>query len=177
MKKAVFTVAMLIIFCLPLTVFSQGLKVVYLDLQKVMVESAKGKEAKKNIEDEANRIKSNLEAKQSELQKLKDSLEKQVATMTPEKRTEKEKNYQSKVKDYQRLVNDSQADLRQKDMDLTQKILREIESIVKSIAEKEKYHIIFEKNQGGILYGDPSLDITNKVISAYNESSKKTSKR
>ena len=40
------------------------------------------------------------------------------------------------------------------------------------MGEKEKYTFILEKTQGGLLFASPSVDITDKVIAAYNEWSK-----
>jgi len=174
MKKAGFIVLMVVLFLAPFVVYSQTANIVYVDMQKVMLESDKGKEAKKTLTSEADRLKKALDSKQEELQKLKDALEKQSATITPEARVEKEKQYQNKLKDYQRLYNDYQTDLQQKDMELTQRILKDIEEIIMNIGEKEKYTMILEKNQAGILFANPAVDITNKVINLYNEKLKKT---
>lgn len=145
----------------------------YVDIQRVMLESEKGKEAKRYLTEEAARMKKSLDAKQEELQKMKDQLERQGATITPEARAEKERQYQAKLRDYQRAYDDYQAELQQKDMEFTQSILREIQEVVKSIGEKEKFTIIFEKSQAGILFANPAIDITEKVIKQYNEVSKK----
>ena len=173
MKRLACLVVFVCFFCLPIALKAETLSIVFVDLQRVMLESEKGKEAKRLLTDEANKIKKNLDIKQSEIQKMKDALEKQTATITPEARADKEKQYQAKLKDYQRIVNDSQAELQQKDMEYTQKILKEVEDIVKAVAAKEKYTMIIEKNQGGILFGAPSIDITAKIITAFNESGKR----
>jgi outer membrane protein len=172
MKKTYLVAAAIVMFLLPLAAFGQS-SIVYVDLQRVMIESDKGKEAKKTLTDEAERLKKSLDVKQDELQKLKDAIEKQGAMITPDARAEKDKQYQAKLKDYQRLANDYQGELQQKDMEFTQKILKELEEVVKSIGEKEKYAMILEKGQAGILFGTPSLDITTKVINAYNESARR----
>jgi outer membrane protein len=104
---------------------------------------------------------------------MKDALERQGATITAEARAEKEKQYQTKLRDYQRAYSDYQAELQQKDMELTQGILREIEEVIKALGEKEKFTIIFEKNQAGILFATPAIDITDKVIKQYNEMTKR----
>ncbi|OPY70206.1 MAG: periplasmic chaperone [Syntrophorhabdus sp. PtaU1.Bin050] len=173
MKKLLLIAVMIVVFAFPIIAKGQTLNVVYIDVQKVMIESEKGKEAKVTLSREAERLKKNLESKQSELQRMKDSIEKQGATITPEARAEKEKQYQSKVKDYQRMVSDSQTELQQKDMEFTQKILKDIEGVVKSLGEKEKYTLILEKTQSGILFASPSIDITPRVISLVNEAAKK----
>lgn len=167
---AFFVVAILIS---PLAALSQSLNIAYIDLQKVMLESEQGKQIRKILTDDAERLKRNLDGKQAELQRLKDALEKQGATITPEARGEKEKQYQAKLKDYQRLYNDYQGELQQKDMEYTQKVLKEIEEIVRGLGEREKYSLILEKSQAGILYATPAIDITNKVISSFNEVAKK----
>ncbi|OPY80420.1 MAG: periplasmic chaperone [Syntrophorhabdus sp. PtaU1.Bin153] len=173
MKKILLIATMIVVFAFPIVARGQALNVVYIDVQKVMVESDKGKEAKQTLSREAERLKKNLDGKQSELQKMKDAIEKQGATITPDARAEKEKQYQGKLKDYQRLVSDSQTELQQKDMEYTQKILKDIEEAVKSLGEKEKYTLILEKSQSGILFASPSIDITPKVISLVNEAAKK----
>jgi len=173
MKKVTFIIAAAIMFLLPLKLLCQVSNIVYVDLQRVMVESEKGKEARKALTDEAERLKKNLDARQEELQKMKDAAEKQGPMITPDARADKDKQYQAKLKDYQRLANDYQAELQQKDGEFTQKILKEIEEVIKSMGEKEKYSLILERSQGGILFATPTLDITNKVIGLYNEAVKK----
>jgi outer membrane protein len=163
-------VAMLLI---PLTAMSQALNIVYVDIQRIMQESDKGKEARKTLTEEADKLKKTLDGKQDELQKMKDSIEKQGAMITPDARAEKEKQYQNKLKDYQRLYNDYQGELQQKDQELTQKILKELEEVVRGLGDKEKYTFILEKSQAGILYASTAVDITGKVITLYNEKTKK----
>ena len=106
MKNIFLIIGILVMLVLPLTARSQTVNIAYIDLQRVMVESEKGKEAKQVLTQEAERLKKSLDVKQDELQKMKDAIEKQGTTITPDARAEKEKQYQNKLKDYQRLAND-----------------------------------------------------------------------
>jgi len=45
--------------------------------------------------------------------------------------------------------------------------------VVRTLGEREKYSLILEKSQAGILYATPAIDITNKVIALFNEAAKK----
>ncbi len=161
----------------PVLVFgqtAQPTKLGYIDLQRVMLESEKGKEAKKGLMEEADKLKKSLDQRQDEIQKLKDSLERQAATITPEARADKEKQYQTKLKDYQRLAGDYETDLRQKDAETSQRILKELEEIVRKLGDNDKYTLILERTQAGILFGSSSIDITDRVIALYNETAKKS---
>jgi outer membrane protein len=171
MKNIFLMVGVIVMLILPLTARSQTVNIAYIDLQKVMVESEKGKEAKQVLTQEAERLKKTLDVKQDELQKMKDAIEKQGITITPEARAEKEKQYQTKLKDYQRLATDYQNELQQKDQEVTQKMLKDLEEVIRGLGEKEKYTLILEKSQ--VLFASPTIDITPKVIILFNEAAKK----
>lgn len=173
--KHFFTVLFVVAILLtPFAAKSQSAaSIAYIDLQRVMLESEPGKQIRGSLTKEAERLKATLDGRQAELQRLKDAVEKQSATITPEARAQKEKEYQAKLKDYQRLYNDYQAELQQKDMEFTQKVLKQVEEVVKGLGEKEKYTLILEKSQAGILYAQPSVDITARVITLFNEAARK----
>jgi outer membrane protein len=175
MKNFIFIIliALSALFALTFSVDAQNLNIAYVDLQRVMLESDKGKEAKNSLTGEAERLRKLLDGKQDELQKLKDTIERQSATITPDARAGKEKDYQNKLKDYQRLANDYQTELQQKDGEFTQKILKDVEEVIKGIGDKDKYTLILEKSQAGILFASPLIDITNKVIVQYNDFAKR----
>jgi len=173
MKRFITVLFVVTILLIPLAAMSQTASIAYIDLQKVMLESEQGKKIRAVLTQDAERLKKTLDGKQAELQRLKDAFEKQGATITPEARADKEKQYQVKLKDYQRLYNDYQTELQQKDMEYTQKVLKEVQEVVQGLGEREKYSLILEKSQAGILYATPAIDITSKVISLFNEAAKK----
>jgi outer membrane protein len=172
----VFAVSALLVGCLvPYRVIAQTAvpRIALIDLQKVVAESDKGKEVRKNLTDEFEKLKKNLQQRQDELQKLKDSLDKQASTMNPDARSEKEKQYQTKLKDYQRLEADYEGEMQQKQQEQFQRILKDLEEVVKGFGDTEKYSVIFEKSQAGVLYGSTSIDVSDKIVALYNESAKK----
>jgi outer membrane protein len=171
MKNIFLMVGLIVMLILPLTARSQTVNIAYIDLQRVMVESEKGKEAKQVLTQEAERLKKTLDVKQDELQKMKDAIEKQGITITPEARAEKEKQYQTKLKDYQRQATDYQNELQQKDQEVTQKMLKDLEEVIRGLGEKEKYTLILEKSQ--VLFASPTIDITSKIVNLFNEAAKK----
>ena len=48
-----------------------------------------------------------------------------------------------------------------------QKIIKKMQVVIGQIAQAEGYTYVFEKN-AGIIYGPPSLDLTNELIRKYN---------
>jgi len=174
MKKLFVCLVLVAVMLLPVQLRAQtAVKIGTIDLQRVMMESEKGKQAKKVLTDEAEKLKKTLSAKQDELQKLKDAVEKQGATITPEARADKEKQYQAKLKDYQRIAGDYQTELQQKDAEYSQRILKELEEIVKNLATTQGYTVILERGQAGVLFAAPSIDMSDQIIKLYNASGTK----
>jgi len=178
MKKRLFAffVALFIMF-IPCIVMAQQVSIAYVDIGRVIMESDKGKQAKKTMDEEITKIRKELSSKQEELQKLKDSIDKQGAALKPEAREEKQKLYNKKLKDYQNLENEYQGDMQQKIAEFEQNLVKDIMEVIKKIGEKEKYTIILQRHPAIILYATPGIDITDKVIEAYNKQAKETTKK
>ena len=67
---------------------------------------------------------------------------------------------------YQRL----QQDLAKKEQDATRGIFTKLQGVVATIADRDHFSVVLEKN-AAVVYGQPSLEITNEVIRMYNAGS------
>ena len=150
----------------------EPLKIAYVDMQKALNQSEVGKEAKKTITQEVEKMEKSFSGKQKELEKLREDLEKRGAVMSETVRKEKERDYQARLRDLQRLQRDYEDDLRRKDRELTERILKDLDGIVKKIGEERKFTIILEKNQPAVVYISNTLDLTDEVIKILNEKKK-----
>ncbi len=148
---------------------AEPLKIAYVDMQKALNFCEAGKEAKKQMLAEVEKVQKILAGKQKELERLKEELEKRGMVMSETVRREKEREYQTKLRDFQRLQTDYQDELRRKDRELTEKILKDLEMIVKKIGEEGKYTIILERNQPTIIYISTALDLTEEVIKRFDQ--------
>jgi outer membrane protein len=171
MKKVgvcILALGMLIVFACPAP-GAESPRIAYVDMQKALNSCEAGKEAKKQMALEVEKMQKSFAAKQKELEKLKEDLEKRGAVLSETVRTEKERDYQLKLRDLQRLQRDYEEGLRQKDRDLSDQILRNLEAIVKKIGEEGKYTLILERNQPPIIYISNAADLTNEVIKIANQ--------
>ena len=150
----------------------EPIKIGYIDMQRALNTCDAGKEAKKQISLEMEKMQKNISGRQKELEKLKEDLEKRGSVMSESVRLEKEREYQGKQRELQRLQRDFEEDLRRKDRELTEKILKNYEGILKKIAEERKYTLILEKSQSGLLYISSALDLTEEIIKIINQQPK-----
>lgn len=152
---------------------AEPIKIAYVDMQKALNQCEAGKEAKRVITEEVDKMQKSFLGKQRELEKLKEDLEKRGMVLAEAVRREREKDYQTKLRDMQRLQRDYEEDLRRKDREHTDRILRDLEGIVKKLAEEKKYTLILERNQPAVIFISGSLEITDEVIKIADQNFKK----
>lgn len=167
MKKMILT--MLLVFTAGSMALAQDTNIAYLDLQRVIRDSQAGKAAKASFQKEFEQKRKIIEQKMNQLEQLRQELIKNSAVMNADARRQKADLISEKEKDLQRTREDFRESLQEKDLELTQKILKDIDGILKNIGKSGNYDIIFEKSEAGIVYGSDSVDITEKVIQAYDK--------
>jgi len=142
------------------------------DIQKVLVLSDAGKDAKDQLSQRAAKYEAEKNSREEELKKLKSELEKQSVLLSEAKRGEKEKDYQQKLKEYQRFLKDAQDDLQAKNDELTNKIVEDIVKNTQEYGHKNGFTFIFVKNDG-MVYMDDKADVTDDILKLVNAGRKK----
>ncbi len=145
------------------------LKIGYVDLRVALNESDAGKKAKTELESLIKTRQSVIDEKGKAIEKMKSELEKQASVLSADAKKAKEDEIERSVRDYQRLVQDSQNEVKKRESEVTGSILKELKDIVDKIGQEEGYSLILENTEGMILYSKKELDISDKVIKAYNE--------
>jgi outer membrane protein len=151
---------------------AEALKIGYVDMQKALNQCQAGREAKKLITGEVEKMQKTFGAKQKELEKIKEDLEKRGSVMNGSVRVEKERDYQARLRDLQRMQRDFEEDLRRKDRELTDRVLRDLALIVRRLGEEKGYTLILERNQAAIVYISGVLDLTDEVIKVADQKGK-----
>jgi len=143
-------------------------KIGYIDLQSVIKNSKAGKAAKTSFESEFKKKRLIIENKAKILAQEEQDFINQASLMDNDAKKRRAEAIQRKKKELARLRDDFREELQKKDFELTQQILKELESVIKTIGSKEGYSLIVEKTESGVIYGSDEVDITQKVITAYD---------
>jgi outer membrane protein len=61
-----------------------------------------------------------------------------------------------------------QQELATKEAQLTKRILDRMRDILQRIGRADGYTIIVEANEGGVIWAQPSLDLTDRLVTEYN---------
>ena len=149
---------------------AEGLKIAYIDAQEVLDRTKTGRQAKETMEKYRDSRQQIIDLEESEIKRLQDDLVRQKGVLSPEALTEKEQTLQRKFIAYQKKVTELTRELETKKRDILEDFNKVLLEVVKHIAEKRGYMIVFDRNaEGGVLlYAPSSLDITDEVVEEYD---------
>lgn len=165
-----------IALCLIVLLATSGLayaeqKLGVVDLQRVLLESEKGKTAKQTIGKKVAELDGKLKAERDALKKMKDDIEAQSPMLKEDARAKKMRDYEDRVTRFKRMAKDGQTTVQNQDAELTRSILKDVFKVVERVGEKQGYTLILEKSESRIMFADDAINITEIVIKEYNAQS------
>jgi outer membrane protein len=148
-------------------VWGQELKVGFVNLQKAISESQRGKDARQTFQAALKDKQDALLNDKKDIQQQRKDLEKQAVLMKQSERAKAERRFQLRVRDYERKMRDVQEELRLREREITDEILKDLQKIITEVGKTGKFTMILERSQ--LLYTDKGTDITDDVIVLYNK--------
>ena len=143
-------------------------KIGFVDMQRALNESSKGKAA-------LERLRGMMELKQVELQKekelidmKKDELDKQGLLLNEATRREREEEIRKMERDHSRKFSDSKEELSREEAKYTEGIRLDLLKVVEELGKESGHLLILEKQFSAILYAPESIDLTDTVIKRYD---------
>lgn len=143
-------------------------KVAVIDVQRLLLESAPGKEAQAKVQKMVDAKQKENQEQQKDLQGLQQKLQTQGPSMSDDARDKLNDQYQQKAISYKRFQDDAQRQVQ----DLQQRELQELEKrvmpIISQIGKEQGYTLIFNKFNSGLVYAADTIDITEEVLHRFN---------
>jgi len=151
-------------------------RVGFVDIQRVLARSAAGVAAREQLEKEKAAMQKQVDGQRVELEKLRDDLEKKGQLLSAEARKEKQDQLERKVRDARRLVDDLQGTLQKKEEAMLAKVLQEVSGLIQKVGKDKGFSLVLERQRSSILYASADVDLTDDIIHAYDDETKKVKK-
>src|SRR5687768_5517969 len=146
--------------------FQTGLKYAYVNLQVVATESAQGKAFNSKVKALQDQRVKELQDKQKSMQSNQEKLDKGATVLNETARAQLQSDIERQQRDLQRAQEDAQQELQV----LTQNLQGEFEKLVlpalDQVAREKQVHFVFDAAQSGLVWADPSMDLTADVVKA-----------
>ncbi|MEN8374418.1 MAG: OmpH family outer membrane protein [Gemmatimonadota bacterium] len=139
-------------------------KFAYVDTRRVIAEAPGAAEAQATFEREIQAFQNELKTLETELQTLFDDYERQQVTLSPDARRQRQDAIRDKQSQYQQRAQQLELTAAQRQTELVEPIMARIQTVLSEIQQTEGYAFIFDAAAGAVVAADPSLDLTDQVL-------------
>jgi outer membrane protein len=142
--------------------------VAWLDLQRIVETSAEGKIANAKVQALTQKKTSEIADKQKQLQAAQLKLQTGGTVLNDAARVQLEKEIDRLNVDIQRMQQDAQADIQDLQNELQNEFQKKLMPVIEALVKERDIAMLFSRNDAGIVYGDPLLDLTAEIIKRFD---------
>jgi len=146
------------------------LRMAFLDLQRIAAESTEGKTASSKVQALTQKKSAELQDKQKALQATQQKLEQGGSVLNDSARAQLQADIERQQCDIQRATEDAQQEVTNLTQQLQAQFEERLRPIVDKVAKEKQVHFIFSAAESGLVWADPTMDLTVDVIKAFDAS-------
>jgi outer membrane protein len=139
-----------------------------INIQRIAAESTEGKVSTAKVQALNQKKISELNDLNKRLQADQQKLSAQGTMLNEAARAELERNIDKEQKDLQRSQQDAQEEVQQLQQDLQNAFQAKLLPIIQQVVAERKITILFSQADAGIVFADPTLDLTADVIKRFD---------
>ena len=143
-------------------------KIGVLEVQRIVAESAVGKESLARVQKVQVQKQEELTKRQSDLRDLEKKIQDQSKSLSEEALDKLQKDYQSKALEFKRSQDDAQRELEELQRKELSELEKKVMPVIDTVAKELGYYLVFNKFQSGLLFADVTSDLTDAVITKFN---------
>jgi Skp family chaperone for outer membrane proteins len=148
--------------------FQDGLKYAYIQVQVIAATSNEGKAFNAKVQALQEAKVKELQDKQKALQVSQEKLEKSGSVLNDAARGQLQADIERQQRDIQRASEDAQQEVTQLTQQLQMEFERRLTPIIDKVAKAKQVHFIFNAQDSGLVWADPSMDLTAEVIREFD---------
>ncbi len=146
-----------------------GTKIGVIEVQRIVQESAIGKESLARVQKLQQAKQEDLTKRQKELRDLEQKIQDQGKALSEDAMEKLQKDYQAKAVELKRFQDDAQRELEESQRKELGDLEKRIMPVINDVAKEQGYQLVFNKFNSGLLFADDkSVDLTEAVITRFN---------
>ena len=152
----------------PAPATSRPPKIAVINVDRLVQESALGKEAFARVKKLNDQKKEEADKLAKELRDMEQKLADQGASMTDDKRDQLQKQYQEKAIAFKRFNDDAQRVLEDSQKKELEQLEKRVLPVIQQVGREKGYTLIFNKFNAGLVFADDGVDVTDEVLKRFN---------
>ncbi len=169
MRKILFGItALFLLFASPVQAVAASQTIGLINLQKLLLESEPAAVVKQKMEEQFAAEKKELDGKSEQLKKMSEQIRLQAAALTPEAREDKKLEFMRVKREFEDRARAFTRKVQAADAQARQEILMMIAKACSEYGKKKKFDVILDAAHASVVFANPALDITDKIMVELN---------
>ena len=147
-------------------------KVGVVNIQKVITSIKEGNDVMETLKKSFKTKEKEVKAEEAKIKELQTKYQKQSSLLSDDAKRKKESEIRAKIADLQKKTMGFQKDIQKQEAELKKPILEKLKPIIDKVSEDENVSMTFEISSSPVVYAKEQVDITSKVIKAYDSKHK-----
>jgi outer membrane protein len=140
------------------------LKIGYLDSRRIVSEAPGAKEAQATFEQDMVKYRGELKLLEDSLKAMLTEYEQKQVMLSPDAKKQREETIRAKQAAYQTRAGQLEEQAGRRQAELVQPIMDRVQKVIDEMRTQGGYALIFDKAGNALVTADPSLDLTEQVL-------------
>lgn len=146
-----------------------AVKVGLVNIQKIIVTIKEGKSVDKTLKKSFDKKQKKIKALEADIRSMQEKLQKQNKVLSETAKANKMAEIQKKVMSARQQMSQFQKDIQKQESDLKKPILEKLKPVIDKVSKDNKVEITFEISTSPVVYAENKVDLTEKVVKAYDK--------
>ena len=170
MRAKFLLVCVVILGFVSFSVFAEeGVK--YISVNEAVDKTGEQRRILRNLESERGKLEGIVRKKSESLSEEAEKIKKEMNLLSENEKMKKYEELQKMQLTMEQFIKTKELEFQKKEADLRKQFMEQLRTVVASVAQKEKLKVI--RNKDSVLWVEPTMDLTAKVVKAYKKQYKK----
>ena len=139
------------------------------DVQKILITVKEGKSVRAKLKKEFDKKQKTLKKEEGRIRKMQEDFKKQSLVMNDSAKIKKQQSIQAEIIKLQQKSMGFQKEIQGLESKLKGPILKKVRGIIQTVSKGAGVDMTFEMSAAPIVYAKDQVDLTDKVIKAYDK--------
>lgn len=139
------------------------------NMQKIVTSINQGKKVRSVIKKKFDTMQAEIKGEEKKIKSLQQKFQKQSAVMSAQAKQTKGQAIQKKIMELQQKTMTYQKQIQQMEQQKMAPVLKNLKGIIDTVSKSAKVDLTVEGGSSPIIYAKKTVDLSDKVISAYNK--------
>ena len=142
------------------------------NMQKIVTSINQGKKVRDSIKGKFDKMQAEIKKDEQGIKTLQQKFQKQSAVMSAQAKQSKGEEIQRKIMALQQKTMQYQKQIQKMEQEKMAPVLKKLKAVIDTVSKSSKVDITVEGGAAPIIYAKKTVDLSDKVIKAYNKKHK-----